>query len=146
MIAGYQGTRCPPDAASAPPDDARFLAALEDCTLPPECFDHAAHVRAGYLYLRRAPFPQATATMCAAIARYACALARPDRYHETITVAFMALINAQMRCQGDGGGWEQFRARNPQLLRSDVLLAYYTRSVLESREARGCFTLLPLPG
>jgi len=146
MNAACQGTRCPPGAASAPRDDAQFLAALEDCTLSPDCFDHAAHVRAGYLYLRRAPFPQATATMCATIARYARALGKPERYHETITVAFMALINAQLRQQGDDGGWEPFRARNPQLLRSDALLAYYPRAVLESRAARSCFTLLPLPG
>ena len=144
MNAGYQGTRCPPGAASAPSDDAQFLAALEDCSLPPDCFDHAAHVRAGYLYLLRAPFPSATAAMCTTIARYARALGKPDRYHETITIAFMALINAQMRGPGDGGGWEQFRARNPQLLRSDALLAYYPRAVLESRAARSCFTLLPL--
>jgi hypothetical protein len=148
MNAGHQGTRCPAEAASAPPDaaldDAQFLAALEDCSLPPACFDHAAHVRAGYLYLRCAPFPQATAAMCATITRYAGALGQPDRYHETITVAFMALINAQMRGSGDGGDWEQFRARNPQLLRSDALLAYYPRAVLESRAARSCFTLLPL--
>jgi len=144
MNAGYQGTRCPPEAASAPSDDAQFLAALEDCSLPPDCFDHAAHVRAGYLYLLRAPFPSATAAMCTTIARYARALGKPDRYHETITIAFMALINAQMRGPEDGGDWEQFRARNPQLLRSDALLAYYPRAVLESREARDCFTLLPL--
>jgi hypothetical protein len=123
MNAGYQGTRCPPDGASAPPDDAQFLAALEDCTLPPDCFNHAAHVRAGYLYLRRAPFPQATAAMCATLERYTRALGKGDRYHEPITVAYMALINAQLRRQGDGGDWEHFRARNPQLLRSDALLA-----------------------
>jgi len=146
MNAGYQGTRFPTEVASAPPDDALFLAALEACTLHPDCFDHAAHVRAGYLYLRRQPFPQATADMCATITRYARALGKSDRYHETMTVAFMALINAQIRGQGDGGGWEQFRARNPQLLRSDALLAYYPRAVLESREARSCFTLLPLSG
>jgi hypothetical protein len=145
MNAGYQGTRDPPGAASAPADDAQFLAALEDCSLPPESFDHAAHVRAGYLYLRRQRFPQATAAMCAALERYTRALGRSDRYHETVTVAYMALINAQLHQQGDGG-WEQFRARNPQLLRSDALLAYYPRAVLESRAARSCFTLLPLPG
>jgi hypothetical protein len=146
MNAGYQGTRGAPGTASAPPEDALFLAALEDCSLAADCFDHAAHVRAGYLYLRRAPFPQATAAMCTSIARYARALGKPERYHETITVAFMALINVRLRQQGDGGGWEQFRARNPQLLRGDALLAYYPRAVLESREARSCFTLLPLPG
>ncbi len=122
MNAGYQGTRCAPDAASIAADDAQFLAALEDCSLPPGCFDHAAHVRAGYLYLRRAPFPQATAAMCATLTRYTSALGKRDRYHETITVAYMALINARLRQQGDGGGWQQFRARNPQLLRGDALL------------------------
>jgi hypothetical protein len=146
MDAGYQGTRGPAGAASAPADDARFLAALEDCSLPPDCLDHAAHVRAGYLYLRRAAFPQATAAMCATLARYTRALGKSDRYHETITVAFMALINAQLRQHGDAGGWQQFRARHPQLLRSDALLAYYPRAVLESPAARSCFTLPPLPG
>jgi hypothetical protein len=146
MNAGYQGTRRPTGTASAAADDARFLAALEDATLPPDRFDHAAHVRAGYLYLRRQPFPQATAAMCATLERYTRALGRSDRYHETITVAFMALINAQLRQHGDAGGWEQFRARHPQLLCSDALLAYYPRAVLDSRAARECFTLLPLPG
>lgn len=164
MNAGYQGTRTPPGRASAAPPaavatavpaaapaavpigDAQFLAALEDCSLPADCFDHAAHVRAGYLYLCGQPFPPAAAAMCTTIANYVRALGKPDRYHETITVAFMALINAQLRRHGDGGGWDGFRARNPELLRRDALLAYYPRAVLESDEARASFTLPPLPG
>ena len=150
MAPSYQGTRCRARAASAAEraaiDDARFLASLEDCSLPPGRFDHAAHVRAGYLYLRRSPFPQATAAMCAAVERYARSLGRPDRYHETITVAFMALINQQLRQDAGADSWERFRARHPQLLASDALLAYYPRAVLESRAARACFTLLPLAG
>ncbi|HVO00202.1 MAG TPA: hypothetical protein VMT49_09190 [Steroidobacteraceae bacterium] len=139
-----QGTRGPAAAASA--DDARFLAALEDCSLPPDQFDHAAHVRAGYLYLRQAPFPQATASMCAAITRYAGALGQPGRYHETVTVAFMALINEQVRHDDAADSWERFRARHPQLLRRDALLAYYPRAVLDSAAARRCFMLPPPAG
>jgi len=151
MTPGYQGTRGAARAASAAggqpaghDEDARFLAALEAATLPPEQFDHAAHLRAGYLYLREAAFPQATATMCSTLARYTRAIGRPGRYHETITVAFMALINERMRRDGDRGGWPQFRAANPQFFRSDVLLGYYPREVLESAEARAAFTLMPL--
>ena len=154
MDASGQGTRGPAGAASAaapaagapalPDEDARFLAALEDCSLPPERFDHAAHVRAGYLYLQRAPFPQATATMCATIERYARALGQPGRYHETITVAFMALINQRLRAAPAGEDWAAFRARHPQLMLRDALLAYYPRAVLDSPAARRCFTLLPL--
>ena len=163
MDAGYQGTRRAPAAASTAVadaareqsagadyyrDDARFLAALEDCSLPPVLFDHAAHVRAGYLYLRRVPFPQATAMMCATVERYARSLGKPERYHETITVAFMALINMtlQLQPQPQASGWQHFHRRNPQLLRSEALLAYYPRAVLDSPAARRCFTLPPLAG
>ncbi len=76
MDSRYQGTRSGGAAASASGagcltdlprmSDDEFLAALEANTLPEAYFDHAAHVRAGYLYLRRLPFPQATAAMCAA--------------------------------------------------------------------------------
>ena len=153
MTPSYQGTRGAAAAASAGAaeplaneEDAQFLAALEAATLPPEQFNHAAHVRAGYLYLRVAAFPQATATMCSTIRRYSQAIGKPGRYHETITVAFMALINACMGRDGERGGWPQFRAANPQLFQPDVLLAYYPREVLESTEARSAFTLLPRAG
>jgi hypothetical protein len=36
--------------------DEEFLAALETCRLPAAEFNHAAHVRAAYLYLRRQSF------------------------------------------------------------------------------------------
>jgi hypothetical protein len=153
MTPSYQGTRGGAAAASAggeeplaKEEDAQFLAALEAATLPPDQFNHAAHVRAGYLYLREAAFPQATATMCSAIKRYSRAIGKPGRYHETITVAFMALINACLRRDGDRGGWEQFRGANPQLFQPDALLAYYPREVLDSTEARSAFTLMPRAG
>ena len=150
MTTCYQGTCSVGGVASAAIErverEQLFLAALESATLPSGEFDHAAHVRAGYLYLRRHAFPQATAAMCATIARYSRAIGKPGRYHETITVAFMALINAQLRRGGESGDWEAFRAANPQLFRPDVLSAYYPREVLESPEARAAFTLMPLAG
>jgi len=39
-------------------NDADFLSALESCRLAPCEFDHAAHVRAAYLYLRAADFAE----------------------------------------------------------------------------------------
>ena len=74
--------------------DADFLAALERCTLPESEFTHAAHVRAAYLYLCDGSFGQAIDRMAATIRRYATSLGKPDRYHDTITVGFLALIRA----------------------------------------------------
>lgn len=124
--------------------DEKFIADLEACRLPEALFDHAAHVRAGYLYLRAHRFPQATARMCATIMNYAASLGKPDRYHETITFGFMALIQDRLRNRGDGGGWDGFKAQNPELLRADALLAYYPKEVLESEDARAGFVLMPL--
>ena len=146
MDSNYQGTRSSSVADLPHLSDDELLAALEAGTLPEARFDHAAHVRAAYLYLRRLPFPQAVATMCTTIRNYARALGKSERYHETITIAFMSLIHGQIWRQAEGAGWEEFRARNPQLLRSDALLAYYPKAVLESPEARARFLLMPLAG
>lgn len=124
--------------------DEEFIAELESCRLPEHRFDHAAHVRGGFLYLRWQKFPQAAARMCTTIETFASSLGKADRYHETITIGFMALIQEHLCRRGDGGGWEGFKAQNPELLRKDALLAYYPRAVLESAEARARFVLLPM--
>ena len=121
--------------------DGEFLAALERCDLPAEQFDHAAHIRAGYLYLRAAPFAEALGRIGAAIRRYATHLGKPDKYHETVTVAFLALIE-QHRCErGDPGDWAAFARANPDLLAKDVLLGYYDQRELDSPMARRTFVL-----
>ncbi len=76
--------------------DGEFLQALEACTLPAADFGHAGHVRACYLYLRAGDFISALGRMRSAIRNYAASLGRPDRYHETITVAYAALIQEHM--------------------------------------------------
>ena len=125
--------------------DDEFILELETCRLPALLFDHTAHVRTGYLYLRREKFPQAAARICATIERYADSLGKVGLYHETITIAFMALIQEHLHRRGDGGGWQGFRAANPELLCKDALLAYYPENVLESAEARARFVLLRRP-
>jgi hypothetical protein len=121
--------------------DGEFLAALEECTLPEDAFRHADHVRAAYLYLRAGSFAEATVRMTAALRRYAAAQGKAERYHETITVAYLALINQHLHERGDGGGWEGFRRENPALLERDLLLHYYRKETLNSARARQVFLL-----
>jgi hypothetical protein len=124
--------------------DAEFIAELEACILPESHFDHAAHLRAAYVYLCRYPFPDAAARMCTTLRNYTRALGRAGRYHETMTIGFMAVILDHLRSRGDGGRWTGFRAANPELWRKDLLLDYYPKDVLDSDEARRRFVLLPL--
>jgi len=124
--------------------DAEFLRALERCELPESEFGHAAHVRAAYLYLRGTDFADALQLTRRAIRSYARHLGKADRYHETITVAYLALIQQHVCERGDGGGWLAFARDNPELFQPDLLGRYYTRAQLDSATARQIF-LLPQP-
>jgi hypothetical protein len=133
--------------------DEEFLTALERCELAAQAFTHAAHLRAGYLYLRAACFDAAVGRMRSAIQRYAAHLGKPDKYHETITVAYLALIHERLSAGGDAGNWASFQEGNPDLFERDLLLRHYSRSELESDLARRVFILprreghrAPIPG
>lgn len=120
-------------------NDEEFLRALESCELPPEQFSHHQHVRAAFLYLSRLPFGAAIDAMCGTLRNYVAHLGRSDRYHETISVAFLALVNAH---RADGAEtWPQFIARNPQLLDSKLLAQYYSSETLGAAQARSRFML-----
>ena len=64
-------------------------------------FDHEAHFRAAWLCLRAAPFREALGRLRRGLKRLAISAGQPQRYHETITVAYARLIHRQMRLLGD---------------------------------------------
>jgi hypothetical protein len=121
--------------------DHEFLQALEGCTLPESQFGHAAHVRAAYLYLRQADFVWALDRMRRSIRNYATHHGKPDRYHETITVAYVALIQQHICERGPSDGWESFARDNSELLDPNLLSQFYPQKQIESAIARKIFLL-----
>lgn len=123
-------------------DDA-FLAGLEACTLDPPEFGHGSHVRAAFLILSREPsFGLALDRMTRAIKAYAASLGAHDKYHETITVASMAVINARMQADGPFEDWPAFATANPDLMAgSGWLKQHYGDAALRSDLARSAFLL-----
>lgn len=105
-------------------------------------FHHADHVRVAYAYVRTMPLLDALARFSAALRRFATAKGQPQLYHETITWAFLLLIHERV-ARGNEATWEDFAARNADLLRwkPSVLDAYYTPEVLASDLARRTFVL-----
>jgi hypothetical protein len=121
--------------------DQEFLRALENCELPERDFGHAAHVRAAYLYLQDSDFAAVLERIRRAIRNYAKHLGKPDRYHETITVAYVALIQQHICERGSAGGWLAFARDNVELFEPDLLQRFYTRAQLDSEMARRIFVL-----
>jgi hypothetical protein len=121
------------------PDD-EFLQSFEGCTLPSSAFHHRDHVRVAWLYLQRCPPLEALARFTDGLKRFATANGHPGLYHETITWAYLFLIQERM---AEAETFEAFAARNPDLLawNPSVLDRYYDRETLGSDRARKVFLM-----
>jgi hypothetical protein len=118
--------------------DEQFARAFERGEIAAADFDHRAHVRVAWVYLREGPsFDAALARMRAAIQAFAAAANAAQKYHETITVLWMRLLaDAALRvpqpCE-----LVELLERCPELADKDLPLKYYSRERLFSDEARG---------
>jgi hypothetical protein len=133
-----------PAAAPSADADAAFLAALEHGTLAAAEFGHRAHLRAAFLYLARHDFPGACVAMKRAIQGFAARLGKSTLYHETLTVAYLALVAERRAAEPPAIPFDQFIARYPELLERAFLERYYPRGDLDAPETRATF-VLPRP-
>jgi hypothetical protein len=126
-------------------DDDALLAAFEGDGFEAGAFHHAQHVRVVWAYLRRRPVLEVLDRFAAGLRRIATAAGKPGLYHETITWAYVLLVN-ERRADGQEGTecWSAFAAGNPDLLawRPSVLESrYYRAETLWSERARRVFVL-----
>ncbi len=116
--------------------DDELLQYFEAQQEPPGGFHHRQHVRVAWIYLRREAVPRALERFRDGLRRFAEAHGKPERYHETITTAYMLLIAERM--QGSAGSWNAFAAAHPDLLAwsPSILDHYYNPETLKSDRAR----------
>ena len=121
------------------------IAAFETGALDPAEFPHSEHVRLGYEMLGRSSFGEAISRFSHGLKLLAAKAGKPQVYHETITVAFLALIN-ERRAAGANQTWAEFRANNADLFDKCCLEKWYGAEQLGTDLARRTFclpTLLP---
>ncbi len=123
--------------------DDEFVNQLESCVLPESHFHHADHLRAAWLYLNRFPAPQAIERFSEVLRRYVKSLGKADRYHETITWAYLLLVNERIRRAESNGTWQQFAELRSDLFdwNNPILLKYYRPETLNSQLARRIFLM-----
>ncbi len=123
--------------------DDEFVGAFEALTLPPAAFRHADHVRLAWIYLGRMDLPSAMLRYAEGLRAFAAHLGKPGLYHETITFAFLLVINERMADGPAGESWGGFRERNPDLfagLRA-ALGRWYSEERLASARSRAGFVM-----
>ncbi len=108
----------------------------------PGSFHHRDHVRTAYAYLRTQPPAAAIESFTSALRRSATAQGKPELYHETITWAYLLLIQERI-ARGDAATWDDFRAANADLFtwKPSILDRYYRTETLASEVARRVFVM-----
>jgi hypothetical protein len=122
--------------------DDQLLADFEAGRAPDGGFHHREHVRVAWHYLRLHALPDALARFCTGLRRFAAAQGAPGLYHETITVAYMLLINERLSASRDLD-WDAFAAAYPELLawKPSILDRFYCAETLTSARARHVFVM-----
>ena len=116
------------------------LQAFETGRLDPAKFPHREHLRLGYEMLLRHSFGEAISRFSRGLRLLSAKAGRPQLYHETITVAFLALIN-ERRTRGAAENWSKFAQDNADLFDKGCLERWYTAEQLKSDLARRTFCL-----
>jgi hypothetical protein len=125
---------------TASAEDLEFRRAFQACETAHDDFDHAAHVRLAYIYLCDSSVEAAAHRMKKSLLAFLAHLGRDaNRYHETITQAWIRAVKHFMEQTADCSSAAEFLAANPILLDSKILLTHYSPELLFSSEARQSF-------
>ncbi len=128
-------------------DDAAFLAALEDGSLPGEAFDHRAHLRLCWLLLRRHGPAEGAERVALLLRAFSAAKGAAHKFHVTLTCAWAACVAAALAASPDAD-FERLLVLHPALLDRALLQRHYRPQTLASPEARARWVspdVAPLP-
>ncbi len=112
---------------------------LETGGIEPADFGHREHLEAAWEVLGESPFLEAAARYARAIEDFATRAGAADKFHLTVTLAYLSLIAERMTL-ADYASFETFLAANPDL-EGDALAPYYSARRLGSDVARRVFLL-----
>ncbi len=128
--------------------DEDFLRTFEDLSFPADLFHHREHIRVAWLYLKSFDATRAAERMSEGIRRFANHQGATQKYHHTLTLAWMRLVAATLVETPEGLTFDQFLTTHPQLKDKNVLAKYYSKELLQTAAARGGWVepdLQPLP-
>lgn len=118
-----------------------FYQQFVETSLDANIFHHSNHVKLAWIYLKKFDLPEALGNFSTALKRYAKAKGATTLYHETITFAFLVLINERMKSHTNEQNWEDFVKNNPDLFdwKNNILKRFYREETLKSKFAKKTF-------
>lgn len=143
FVPWYNGTNMMLRPRTQSLNDAEFLHAVESLQLPLDQFRHADHLRLAWIELHRVPFDRAVDSVRAKIRHFAAHHQKSHIYHETITIAWVALLATHSERT-----FEEFLGANSHRLNAGLLHNFWSPESLSSESAREAWLapdVRPLP-
>lgn len=129
--------------------DQDYLDLFERYQVDPAGFHHREHLRIAYvLIIKFGPDKAFRRIKKGILALLKYMNAGNDKYHETITYAWLLAIHHFMQVSEKADCFESFIRQNPFLLDTSIINHYYSKQILEGEEARRRFVapdLEPIP-
>jgi hypothetical protein len=129
-------------------DETLFGELLVQATADADRFGHRQHLHLTWLAVRRLGAERAATTVSEGIRRTARYAGAPQKYSETTSRAWVALVAHHVAEHPEIATFDAFAARFPRLLDKRLLSAHYRSSTLAADRARREWVepdLLPFP-
>lgn len=120
-----------------------FIETFESGAVPDARFRHRDHIRLAWSYLKVLGLQRALERCSRALRRFARDHGHPERFHQTVTWAYLFLINERLAGGDDDLDWPAFARANPDLLRwpDGPIGELYGPEILDCELARRIFVL-----
>jgi hypothetical protein len=128
--------------------DPELAAILPAITGPTGEFRHRQHIHLAFWAVRRYGMPAATDQICDWIRQVATYQRAPQKYHHTVSRAWMELVAHHVTTDPDYTDFDAFASRHPALLDKRLLSRHYRSSTLAGTYARHGWIepdLIPFP-
>ena len=128
--------------------DPELTAILSRITGPAGQFRHRQHINLAFEAVRRYGMPAATGVICTWIRQIAAYERAPQKYHHTVSQAWVELVAHHIAADPGCADFEVFASRNPALLDKRLISRHYQSSTLAATPARRGWVepdLMPFP-
>ena len=129
-------------------NDAEFIEAFHQNSLPTSEFRHRGHLRLAWLILNRHQKTEAASIVAREIRRFAASQGAPGRYHETLTRFWVYMVAHAKENAKSAGNIDDLLLEFPILLDKNLPYRHWTSETFDSPEARSGWIapdVLPLP-
>jgi hypothetical protein len=114
-------------------ESAGRVLAFENGLTPKAAFSHARHVAVACAYLEHFGWER---ERHGSLRRFAARSGEPDKYHHTVTMAWLCLVQAARLSTPQALSDDEFAARHPELFAKGALGRYYSAELLARPEGR----------